>query len=157
MFWTKGYDVILCREVLNADIYKTKKKSTQGTAVWERIATLLNGYPCPRFNVDKRGVRGHIRILINQYKKKMRDEEKGVQYNTSWADWINMLEQIMELEQNSELELQEISEEKKDQPEQERKKVENMRPKAMEKNIGNIGGKGRIISVTQIMQRKDNA
>lgn len=68
-----------------------------------------------------------------------------------------MLEQIMELEQNSELELQEISEEKKDQPEQERKKVENMRPKAMEKNIGNIGGKGRIISVTQIMQRKDNA
>ena len=68
-----------------------------------------------------------------------------------------MLEQIMELERNSELEFQEISEEKKDQPEQERNKVENMRPKAMEKNIGNIGGKGRIISVTQIMQRKDNA
>ena len=66
MLWTKEHDVILCREVLNADIYKTKKNSTQITAIWERIAS-LNGYPYP-VNVDKRTVRDHIGILSYKLK-----------------------------------------------------------------------------------------
>ena len=77
MFWTKEHDVILLREVVNLNPYKTKKGSTQRSRMWEKVAEALNNCSSPAFNMDKRLVRDHIGILVNRYKKKTKTEEKA--------------------------------------------------------------------------------
>ena len=77
MSWTKDHDLILCREVANADPYMTKKGSTQRSSIWEKIADTLNKCSVPKLFVDKRSVRDHVGILVNRHKKKLRDDEKA--------------------------------------------------------------------------------
>lgn len=134
MFWTKDLDVILCREVLNLNPYTTKKGSTQRSAIWEKVAVTLNNCSHPVFIVHKRAVRDHIGILVNRRKKKLRAEEKGSGISPDEPTELDeLLEQIIALEESSEAEQQEMDREKNQKMENDRKKAEDMRLKAMEK------------------------
>ena len=66
MYWTSEHDVVLCREVVSENPFKTRKGSSQRSEIWDRIANTLNICPKPVFAVDKRSVRDHVGILINQ-------------------------------------------------------------------------------------------
>ena len=75
MFWTKEHDVILLRELVNLNLHRKKKGSTQ-RSMWEKVVEALNNCTSPAFNVDKRWVHDHVGILVNRYKKNLRAEEK---------------------------------------------------------------------------------
>ena len=70
MFWTHDHEAILCREVDNVNPYTTKKGSTQRSSMWEKIADTLNKFTVPKFRVDKRSVRDHVGIFVQQYSVK---------------------------------------------------------------------------------------
>ena len=70
MYWTSEHDVLLCREVVFENPFKTRKGSSQRSEIWDRIANTLNTCPKSVFAVDKRSVRDHVGILINRIKVK---------------------------------------------------------------------------------------
>ena len=77
MYSTSEHDVLLCREVVSENPFKTRKGSSQRSEIWDRIANTLNICLKPVFAVDKRSVRDHVGILINRIKKKLRAEERS--------------------------------------------------------------------------------
>ena len=77
MYWTSEHDVLLCREVVSENPYKTRKGSSERSEMWDKIARTLNACPKPIFAVDKRSVRDHVGILINRIKKKNGELRKG--------------------------------------------------------------------------------
>jgi hypothetical protein len=133
MSWTPEKDLILCREIIFQSPYNEKKKSTQRSAIWDSIADKLNDIDTPRFNVDKRSVRDHIGILIKRQKKKLSAEEKASGINPEPTELDHALEEIIILEEASEMELVEFNYEKKEKVEQDKLKATDIRQKAMEK------------------------
>ena len=64
-------------EVVNVNLYTTKKGSTKRSSMWEKIAETLNKCAVPKFRVDKRSVRDHAGKLVYKHKKKLQAEEKA--------------------------------------------------------------------------------
>ena len=57
--------------------YQFKDRTTERGRVWDEIAERLNGSEAPVFRVTKRSVRDRYKLLIDKYKRKMRNEEKA--------------------------------------------------------------------------------
>ena len=101
MFWTHDHEAILCREVVNVNPYTTKKGSTQGSSMREKIADTLNKGTVPR--VDKRSVRDHVGILVYKLKKKLLAEEKATGITSDEPTELdNLLDMIIALEESGE-------------------------------------------------------
>ncbi len=113
MSWTPEKDLILCREIIFQNPYNEKKKSIQRSVIWDSIADKLNDIDTPRFNVDKRSVRDHIGILIKRQKRKLAAEEKASGINPEPTELDDALEEIITLDEASEIELLEFNYEKK--------------------------------------------
>ncbi len=133
MSWTPEKDLILCREIIFQNPYNEKKKSIQRSAIWDSIADKLNDIDTPRFNMDKRSVRDHIGILIKRQKRKLAAEEKASGINPEPTELDDALEEIITLDEASEMELLELNYEKKEKVEQDKLKATDIRQKAMEK------------------------
>lgn len=56
------------QEVVNVNLYTTKKGPTQRNSMWVKIADSLNVSTVPKFRVDKRSVRVHLGIFIYKHK-----------------------------------------------------------------------------------------
>ena len=54
-----------------------KKGSIEIGKSWEKIANALNSASQPIFKVKSRAVQGHLNVLIENHKKKTRDEKKA--------------------------------------------------------------------------------
>ena len=125
MVWSNEHDVFLCREVVNLDPFTSKKRSTQRSGMWEKIAQTLNECTLLRFNVDKRSVRDHMGILVNKRKRKVRAKEKasGIAPGEP-SELENLLDTITALEESSEAESPELRVEKNEKCENDRGKAE---------------------------------
>ena len=85
MYWTNEHDVLLCREVVSENPYKTRKGSSQRNEMWDKIANTLNSCTKPVFAVDKGPVRDHVGILINRIKKRAQASRRPSPQNLkSW-------------------------------------------------------------------------
>ena len=88
MTWTNEHDLLLCREVLVVNPYTALKGSIDRGNLWGIISSNLNSIDQPRFIVDRRSVRDHLAILVKNFNKRMKDEEKqsGISPHISEVD-----------------------------------------------------------------------
>ncbi|XP_065652721.1 uncharacterized protein LOC136080007 [Hydra vulgaris] len=77
MRWTGDHDVFFLREILLHEPYQFKKGSIERGKNWEKIASVLNSTSQLFFKVKSRAVRDRLNVLIENHKKKTRDEEKA--------------------------------------------------------------------------------
>ena len=135
MYWTKDHDLLLIREVLAVDPYSQLKGSRERAKLWEEIAMSLNSVSVPQFSVTVRSVRDRVNlVLIKKHKKKVVEENKasGITPNEPSEFELGM-DEICENAEAADRDQQVISEEKKANLEKEKKQVEDMRAKALEK------------------------
>ena len=134
MYWTSDHDVLLCREVVSENPYKTRKGSSQRSEMWDKIANILNSCTKPVFAVDKRSVRDHVGILINRVKKNLSAEERSSGITPPEPTELEiLLEEIVALEETADAEMKEDDESVKGKAENDKAKATDMRLKAVEK------------------------
>ena len=108
--WTKEHDVLLAREMLTAEPYKCKNRSRESGQAWDLIAANLNSVHAPRFRVSQKSVRDRARILLKNFKLKIREEEKASGIEVEELSELDLaLEEIIEKEKaaNAQLDLEE--------------------------------------------------
>ena len=135
MYWTKDHDLLLVREVLTVDPYSQPKGSRERARLWEEIASNLSAVSEPRFSVSLRSVKDRVNlVLIKKHKRKAAEESKasGIAVDEP-SEFDAAIEEICEKAEAAERDQQMISVEKKASAEKEKKQVEDIRAKALEK------------------------
>lgn len=133
MEWSEQKDVLLCREVLLSEPYKAKDRTTQRAQLWQTVADHLNAIGSPKFKVDKRSVREHLLVLMNQYKRKMRQEERASGISPETSELDTLLEEILERTELAAEENQGEKEQARKKVEKEKEQAQDVRLKAMER------------------------
>ena len=119
--------------MLTVEPYKFKNRSRESGQAWELIASNLNAVRAPRFRVSQTSVRDRARILLKNYKLKIRDEEKASGVEVPELSELDVaLEEIAEKEQAAQVEL-DLEESAKKSELQDKANAEEMRLQAMEK------------------------
>jgi len=124
---------LLAREMLTVEPYKFKNRSRESGQAWELIASNLNAVHAPRFRVSQKSVRDRARILLKNFKLKIREEEKAPGVEVQELSELDVaLEEIAEKEQAAQVEL-DLEESAKKSESQDKANAEEMRLQAMEK------------------------
>ena len=125
--------MLLAREMLTVEPYKCKNRSRESGQAWDLIAANLNSVHAPRFRVSQKSVRDRARILLKNFKLKIREEEKASGIEVEELSELDLaLEEIIEKEKaaNAQLDLEESV--RKNEL-QDKANAEEMRLQAMEK------------------------
>ena len=77
MRWTEKHDIFFLRELLVNEPYLYKKGSAERGKCYENLSQILNSATEIKFKVSTRSVRDHLKVLINNFKRKNREEEKA--------------------------------------------------------------------------------
>ena len=96
--------------MLTAEPYKCKNRSRESGQAWDLIAANLNSVHAPRFRVSQKSVRDRARILLKNFKLKIREEEKASGIEEEELSELDLaLEEIIEKEKaaNAQLDLEE--------------------------------------------------
>ena len=102
--------MLLAREMLTVEPYKCKNRSRESGQAWDLIAANLNSVHVPHFRVSQKSVRDRARILLKNFKLKVREEEKASGIEVPELSELDAaLEEIAEKEKaaQSELDLEE--------------------------------------------------
>ncbi|XP_015780764.1 PREDICTED: uncharacterized protein LOC107358688 [Acropora digitifera] len=131
--WLKDHDVLLAREILSVEPYKYKNRSRESGQAWDLIATNLNAIRAPRFRVSQKSVRDRARLLLKNFKLKIREEEKASGIEVPELSELDLaLEEIVNKEKDAQVEL-DLEESAKKNELQDKANAEEMRFQAMEK------------------------
>ena len=88
--------MLLARAMLTAEPYKCKNRSRESGQAWDLIAANLNSVHAPRFRVSQKSVRDRARILLKNFKLKIREEEKASGINVEQLSKLELaLEEII--------------------------------------------------------------
>ena len=133
MRWTYEHDVMLMREVLLHEPWMHRRGSPERGKVWDKIAESLNGLNTTMyFKVTQRSVRDRYNLLVENYKKKEREEARasGIDAEETELDQsvADAIERFREADENH----QQESEEKKGKIEADTKKAIEMRKRSLE-------------------------
>ena len=80
-----------------------RKGQQKETVCGKKIADTSNKCSVPKFRVDKRSVRDHVRILVYKHKKKLLAEEKASGITPDEPTELeNLLDMIVALEESGE-------------------------------------------------------
>ena len=103
MRWTAEHDTLFLRELLVHEPYQYRKGSAERGKLWEQLADALNRIPNIYFRVSQRSVRDHLKTLMDNYKRKVREEDRasGIspdesEIDVALADIIERFEQADE-------------------------------------------------------------
>ncbi|XP_031572257.1 uncharacterized protein LOC116306353 [Actinia tenebrosa] len=133
MEWNEEKNILLIREVLNVEPYNAKERTTQRAQLWQQVADNLNNHHSPKFKVDKRAVRDHLNMIIEKFKKKMKNEESTSGISPELTELDALLEEVIgRIEVANEV-VQVEKDKTKEKMEKEKKEAEDVRLKAMEK------------------------
>ena len=69
--------MLLAREMLTVESYKCKNISHESGHAWDLIAANVKSVHAPLFRVSQKSVRDRARILLKNFKLKIREEEKA--------------------------------------------------------------------------------
>lgn len=133
MEWSELHDISLCREMIVVNPFKSKRKTTQRTKMWDTIIQHLENIESPTFKVTVRSVRDRYSLISRKYRKRMQDEKKASGIVPELSELDKLLEELIELEDLSEEERQNENEDKNKKIEQDQAKAIDVRKKAMEK------------------------
>ena len=76
MKWTEKHDIVLCRELLIMKPYNYKPSTKESGSAWTSVAEDLNKVTEEViFNVSQKAVRDRTKLLIDKFKRRMREEE----------------------------------------------------------------------------------
>ena len=70
-------NILLLREILLYEPYNQRKGSVERGKVWDLLAESLNKINNPLFRVPGKSIRDHLKTLIDNFKRKEREEEKA--------------------------------------------------------------------------------
>ena len=155
--WSKEHDVLLAREMLVVEPYKFKNRSRESGQAWDLIATHLNAIHTPRFRVSQKSVRDRAKILLRNFKLKIREEERASGIEVPELSELDAaLEEIAEKEKAAQVELDLIEESGKKSELQDKANAEEMRFQAMEK-LGESKKRKEATGETASGQKKKKA
>lgn len=77
MKWTEQHDIYLCRELLLLKPYQFKPGTKESGAAWTSVATDLNVVKEISFTVNQKSVRDRTKLLLDKFKRRMREEENS--------------------------------------------------------------------------------
>ena len=148
--------MLLAREMLTVEPYKCKNRSRESGQVWDLMAANLNSVHVPHFRVSQKSVRDRARILLKNFKLKVREEEKASGIEVPELSELDAtLEEIAEKEKAAQSEL-DLEESVKRDELQDKANAEEMRLQAMEK-LGESKKRRETSGLTAGDQKKKKA
>ena len=111
MEWTAAHDVLLCREMLAINPFKAKRKTIQRKKMWETIVHHLEQIEEPSFKVSVRPIRDRYTLLAKKFRKRMANEQKESVTSTEMSELDVLMGELTGLEDLSEEEKANESEE----------------------------------------------
>lgn len=154
MKWTEEHDILLCREVLVVQPHQYRPKSTERGNAWTSIANELNAIQEIRFSVTQKAVRDRLKLLVERFKRKLREEVSASGISPDESELDEALNTIIELMDEAEQQFDKDSHEKQKKMEKDRKQAEEIRFQAME-TFGE--SKKRVSEGSEPKQRKKRA
>ena len=130
MEWKEEHDVLLCREILVSQPFKSKERLVERGKIWDEIANRLNNCQTLKFRVNKRSVSQRFKLIKEKFKRKIQEEEKASGIDVEPASELEqVLEDICGLEES--LPAEDMGS-KQAKAEGNKLKAEEIRQKAME-------------------------
>jgi len=90
MEWTEAHDLILAKEVRTSEPWIFKPKTVDRGKVWNAITDRLNDETSVKFQVKRKNVKEHFKLLLDKFKAKL----SGVDIEDSEMDIL--MEEISE-------------------------------------------------------------
>ena len=88
--------MLLAREMLTVESYKCKNRSHESGHAWDLIAANVKSVHAPLFRESQKSVRDRARILLKNFKLKIREEEKASGINVEQLSKLELaLEEII--------------------------------------------------------------
>ena len=131
MEWTEAHDLILAKEVRASEPWMLKPRTVDRGKVWNAITDHLNDETSVKFQVKKKQVQEHFKLLLDKFKAKRKHQAKlsGVEIEDSEMDFL--MEEI--LEKWEEAEASDLGCTSKEKADSDRAIGEEIRRKACEK------------------------
>ena len=132
MVWSDEKDFVLLKEVAGEGVFNSKPGSRERGGSWQVVANKLNSLP--QFTVNARAVRDRFNNISKKLKAKLAKEatESGGGEIEEQSELEMLLEQLIELNEESEKKSDEQGEAKKEAAEREKQQALEMRARAME-------------------------
>ena len=132
MTWTEEHDLLFLREMVVSNPFQFKGGSRERGKAMDAIADVLNAMKKPYFKVDQRALRDHLNKLLKEYRRKKAYEEGASGIDVEVTEIDTLLEEVLELQKESELLLQAAAESKSKADENEQKAAQSIRRKSLE-------------------------
>ena len=148
--------MLLARGMLTVEPYKCKNRSLESGQAWDLIAANLNSVHAPRFRVSQKSVRDRARILLKNFKLKIREEENASGIEVEELSELDLaLEEIKEKEKAANVQL-DLEESVRKNELQDKANALEMRLQAMEK-LGESKKRKEASGLTPGDQKKKKA
>ena len=134
MEWKTECDLLLLEEIVVSEPYQYKSSTRERGKIWEDITERLNANDAFKNQLgNKRAIRDRYTLLAKKFKKRMAEEERASGVSPEMSEQDKLLEQIIERFKESDREADENAQQGDKNKENDRKKVEEMRKRSMEK------------------------
>jgi len=154
MKWTDAHDVVLCRELLLMKPYRFKPGTKDSGSAWTAVASDLNSITEVNFNVNQKGVRDRSKLLIDKFKRRMREEENSSGTVQEPTEIDNLLEEIKSESEVAAEQFDTMNQNKQKQVEKARENAEQVRTVAME-NLSETN-KRKSLDISPTSSKKRN-
>lgn len=133
MSWTEEKDLILLRQMTGFGIFEHRTGSRERGNVWQNIAMRLNGNELFGAALTTRGARDRFTLLSRRHKAKTASELKETGTGgKEQSEFDLLLEELVELNEESDKRFQEETENGKEKANIEREQAVDIRKQAME-------------------------
>jgi len=119
--------------VISVEPYRFNKGSKERGQAWDKIAENLNGIPNSGLKTTQRGVRTQYDKLMDEFKKKERDEKAASGIVSDYDEVDQLLNDVYEKANEAAEELAHEAEEKEKKKSEEQKQIDDIRLNAMGK------------------------
>ena len=132
MVWSEAKDYVMLKEVATEGVFDSKPGSRERGTSWQKVANKLNSLP--QFSVNSRSIRDRFNNISRKLKAKLSREsnESGGGDMEEPTELEMLLEELLQLNEESEKKSHDQTEAKKETLEKERKQAIEMRERAME-------------------------
>ena len=144
MEWTEAHDLILAKEVRASEPWMFKPRTVDRGKVWNAVTDRPNDETSVKFQVKKKNVQEHFKLLLDKFKAKRKHQAKlsGVDIEDSEMDIL--MEEITE--KWEEVEASDLGCSSKEKADSDRAIGEEIRRKACEKLGENAGEKAEPVA-----------
>ena len=94
MKWDEKHDILLGRELLLMKPYNFKPSTKESGAAWTAVADDLNKVEEVKFDVTQKSVRDRTKILVSNFKRKMRSQEAASGSVEEPSEWDLVMEEV---------------------------------------------------------------